>query len=71
MSIEDVKMTDAEARSRVIDITIGSVRQLLHAVSELTTDEETKEKLQARLEELNFYISKMHGQGWGIPGGKD
>lgn len=71
MEFKDVPMTDAEAKSRVMDITVGSVRQLLVAVSELTTNEETKKKLQARLEELNYYISKTHLKGWGIPGGKD
>lgn len=45
MEFKDVPMIDAEAKSRVMDITVGSVRQLLVAVSELTTDEETKRKL--------------------------
>lgn len=71
MEFKDVPMTDAEAKSRVMDVTIGSVRQLLKAVSELTTDEDTKKKLQDRLEEINWYLSKTHLQGWGIPGGKD
>lgn len=70
VEFKDVQMTDAEAKSRAIDVTIGAVRQLLSAVSELTADEETKKRLQDRLEEINFFLSKTHLKGWGIPGGK-
>lgn len=70
VDFRDVQMTDAEAKSRTIEVTIGAVRDLLSAVSELTTDEATKTKLRQRLEEINLYLAKTHLKGWGVPGGK-
>ena len=66
MASKDFKISDAEAKARVIETTIGSVRLLLQTVSELDTTEELKIELKQKLELIDLYLSKTHNRGSGI-----
>lgn len=66
MASKDFKISDAEAKARVIETTIGSVRLLLQTVSELDTTEELKTELKQKLELIDLYLSKTNNRGSGI-----
>ena len=66
MASKDSKISNAEAKARVIETTIGLVRLLLQTVSELNTAEELKTELKQKLELIDLYLLKTHNRGSGI-----